>query len=97
MPTRGEAGTWSERTAMDDLRRLREEWSAESERHWRDSESRKSRIEGQEAPNVELSNPIERLFLAYREESERRFRALEAEVHDLRQRVRELERKPHED
>lgn len=78
---------------MDDLRRLREEWSAESERHWRDSEARKSRLEHHEDEvRVEASNPIEKLFLAYREETERRLRALEAEAHDLRQRVRELER-----
>ena len=77
---------------MDDLRRLREEWTAEIERHWRESEGRKARSEGREEPHIQAANPIERLFLAYREESERRLKALEAEVHDLRERVRELER-----
>lgn len=82
---------------MDDLRRLREEWTAESERHWRESDSRKSRIQGEEEPRIQAGNAIERLFLSYREESERRLRALEAEVRDLRERVRELERTPHEE
>ncbi len=76
---------------MDDLRKLRQEWDAESERHWRDSEARQARLEGQEPP-VQATSPLERLFLTYREETERRLRALEAEVHDLRQRLRELER-----
>lgn len=82
---------------MDDLRRLREEWSAESERHWRESDARRARLESEQEPRVQASNPIERLFLAYREETEKRLRALEAEVHDLRQRVRELERGSHEE